>query len=103
MIRYKNNAKEIQLEASLTFTDALFACVTIDTLALAVCLQVAGDVGRAQELPADVARHLAFVAHHVCPQSVFGGKGSSARRHEGGKLFLNIDYPVLLILKYVIF
>lgn len=64
---------------------------------------MAGDVRCTQKLPTDVTRYLAFVAHHVSPQSVFGGKGSSARLHEGGKLFLNIDYPVLLILKYVIF
>ena len=76
---------------------------TVDALALPVRLQVAGDVRCAQELPTDVTGHLAFVAHHVRPQPVFGGKGSSACLHEGGKLFLNIDYPVLLILKYVIF
>lgn len=29
------------------------------------------------------------MAHHVCPQSVFGGKGSSARLYEGQQLHLN--------------
>lgn len=61
-----------------TFADALLARVTVDALALPVRLQVAGDVCCAQELPTDVTGHLAFVAHHVRPQPVFGGKGSSA-------------------------
>ena len=29
---------------------------------------------------------LSFMAHHVCPQSVFGGKGSSARLAFEGSL-----------------
>lgn len=70
--------QEMRAKALPTFTDALFARVTVDALALPVRLQMAGDVRCAQELPADVTGHLAFVAHHVRPQPVFGGKGSSA-------------------------
>lgn len=32
------NATEIQSEVSPTFTDALFTCITVDTLALPMCL-----------------------------------------------------------------
>ena len=33
-----SNAKETQFQVAPTFTDALFTCVTVDTLALPVCL-----------------------------------------------------------------
>lgn len=39
--------------------------VTGVEVGLAVSLQVAGDVGGAQHLPADAAGHFAFVSDHV--------------------------------------
>ena len=41
-------------------------------------LEVAGDVGGAEHLAADVAGDLALVPDHVRAQAVFGGEGRGA-------------------------
>lgn len=48
-------------------------------------LEVAGNVGGAQHLAADVAGHLSLVSDHVGAQAVFGGKsrGAGLRRYTG--------------------
>ncbi len=45
---------------------------------LAVGLEVAGDVGGTQHLPANVAGDFAFMPYHVWTQTVFGGEGGRA-------------------------
>lgn len=47
-------------------------------LRLVVHPHVICDVGRRQELPADVAGDLLLVANHVCTQAVLGGKAGLA-------------------------
>lgn len=42
---------------------------------------MAGDVGCAQHLAADVAGDLPFMSDHVGAQSVFGGEGRSTSRY----------------------
>lgn len=59
--------------------------VTGVEVGLAVSLQVAGDVGGAQHLPADAAGHFAFVSDHVWTESVFGGKSRGAGLQRGKK------------------
>ncbi len=45
---------------------------------LTVGLEVAGDVGGTQHLPANVAGDFAFMPYHVWTQTVFGGEGGRA-------------------------
>lgn len=42
---------------------------------LTVGLEVAGDVGGTQHLSAHVTSDFPFMANHMRPKSVFGGKG----------------------------
>lgn len=44
-------------------------------------LQVAGDIGGAQHLPADVAGNFALMADHVRAQTVFGSESRRAGRY----------------------
>lgn len=55
----------------------LLTGITINTLTLAMRLKVTRNVGCTKKFATYITRHLSFMAHHVCPQSVFGGKGSS--------------------------